>query len=206
MVVEFGLNTSPSAPSFLIAHHAYPTPPQCGLAWNGRRKFFNPLNCRRAAKRMRLAHSVLRILLAKTDFGSADPLYKQAILWFTLIFDCAPDQSEAENPIFSRARQTSVAPFIYHCFLSGDPSFQVDLQQRICGQRLLFVTKSGRFGTGSLNIRPGDTVHYISGVPVPLFLRKRALSDEYEVVGPAMVDDNGPDERWQGRFRPTVLV
>lgn len=56
-------------------------------------------------------------------------------------------------------------------------SIQVDIQHSICGKRLLFVTKNGRCGTGSLNIQEGDTVHLVSGVPTPLCLRRQANGD-----------------------------
>jgi hypothetical protein len=85
-------------------------------------------------------------------------------------------------------------------------SIQVDLQHRICGKRLLFVTQNGRYGTGSLNIQEGDTVHAVSGVPMPLCLRRQANSDVYEIAGPAIMNNDSSDDIWQGRLNRIVLV
>jgi hypothetical protein len=84
--------------------------------------------------------------------------------------------------------------------------FHLTVQERICGKRLLFVTKAGRFGTGSLNIKSEDEVHFISGVGVPICLRHVSESCEYKVVGAAMLNNQSSDEIWKGRLRPTRLI
>lgn len=84
-------------------------------------------------------------------------------------------------------------------------TFFVEFLQRVCGRRLAFATRSGRFGSGSLNIKSGDEVHFVSGVPVPLCLRKRESQRGYKVVGPAMMDERGNGEIWKGRFEPLEL-
>ncbi|CAN9449095.1 unnamed protein product [Alternaria alternata] len=85
-------------------------------------------------------------------------------------------------------------------------AIQVNLQRRICGKRLLFVTKNGRYGTGSLKIQEGDTVHLISGVPTPLCLRRQASGDRYEISGPAIMSHDSSDGIWQERMKRIVLV
>jgi len=76
----------------------------------------------------------------------------------------------------------------------------------ISGRRLLFVTRDGRFGSAALSVKPGDEVHYVSGVPVPLCLRKRGPTGGFEVVGPAMINDRGEFDRWQGKYSEIELV
>jgi hypothetical protein len=56
----------------------------------------------------------------------------------------------------------------------------------ICGKRLLFITEAGHIGTGPLWTKPGDTVHRISRLPLPMVLRKQHQGGVYRVVGAAM--------------------
>jgi hypothetical protein len=81
---------------------------------------------------------------------------------------------------------------------NGFEETRVELQHRICGKRLLFITKNGRYGTGSLNLREGDKVHLISGVPTPLCLRKEVYGQPYEIVGPVFMNRDGSDDIWRG--------
>jgi hypothetical protein len=82
----------------------------------------------------------------------------------------------------------------------------LDAKQCENGKLMLFITQNGRFGTGSLNIHVGDVVHFVSGVPVPLCLREVGSKKQYEVIGPATINDDGLYEIWQGKLNRIELV
>lgn len=81
-----------------------------------------------------------------------------------------------------------------------------NLQIFLGGKRLLFITKAGRYGTASLNIREGDVVHLVLGVPTPLCLRKQACGNGYEVVGPAIMNQDSSDDIWRAPLRRLNLI
>jgi hypothetical protein len=57
----------------------------------------------------------------------------------------------------------------------------------MANRRTLFVTKSGHDGTGPLSTKEGDTINYISGVPLPMILRPKESTNAFEVIGPAII-------------------
>jgi hypothetical protein len=72
--------------------------------------------------------------------------------------------------------------------------------------RSLFVTQQGRFGSGSSHISINDTVHNISGVPLPLVLRSQNIAGEYAVVGPAVVCNYGSKKSSSSGLRKFNLI
>ncbi|KAH8704614.1 hypothetical protein GQ44DRAFT_716463 [Phaeosphaeriaceae sp. PMI808] len=130
----------------------------------------------------------------------------EAMSWFQLVFDRSfgLDTDRSCGTIASRAKD--IVDLMQTPAFCHASSFQIKLQECLSGKRLLFLAKGGRFGTGSLNIRPGDKIHFVSGVPVPLCLRMCGLGAGYQVIGPAMIDENGIGEIWRGKFRPIELL
>ncbi|KAF2807376.1 uncharacterized protein BDZ99DRAFT_478863 [Mytilinidion resinicola] len=80
------------------------------------------------------------------------------------------------------------------------------LVEHMCGKIALFVTKQGRIGAGSIGIKDNDTIHRISGVPLPMVLRKEGFAREYQVVGPARIRDEKHQHIWRYKFRRMDLV
>ncbi|KAH7074048.1 heterokaryon incompatibility protein-domain-containing protein [Paraphoma chrysanthemicola] len=77
----------------------------------------------------------------------------------------------------------------------------------ICGKRLLFITEDGEIGTGPLWTEPRDTVHRISGLPLPMILRKQDEEDAYRVVGAAMTSHKQEQGfSWLRRLERITLV
>jgi hypothetical protein len=58
---------------------------------------------------------------------------------------------------------------------------------RIMGKRNLFVTSAGHVGTGPLATMVGDKIALISGVAVPLILRKEDQAQRSILVGPSYI-------------------
>ncbi|KAH0536826.1 hypothetical protein FGG08_006324 [Glutinoglossum americanum] len=55
----------------------------------------------------------------------------------------------------------------------------------IAGKRTFFTTSGGRIGTGPLSVQVGDTVAILSGLHVPMVLRR--VGSDYQVVGLAYI-------------------
>jgi hypothetical protein len=159
-------------------------------------------------------------LLMTLDIGATDsPLVKRTIAF---AFDLkalinsihetfkqdqdlkAPDYTEAEKMV-DRMVDRLRSPEHSENERNWHARILLSLQDKACGKRLLFVTKSGRFGTGSMRIRPGDVVHFVSGVPVPLALRENSQVMAYEVIGPCMLNEQKGDF-WNGKFEPIELI
>jgi hypothetical protein len=54
-------------------------------------------------------------------------------------------------------------------------------------RRGFFVLSSGMVGTGSLDMKKGDNVFLLAGVPAPMVLRPIEGDNAFRVVGPALV-------------------
>ncbi|KAH7069942.1 heterokaryon incompatibility protein-domain-containing protein [Paraphoma chrysanthemicola] len=77
----------------------------------------------------------------------------------------------------------------------------------ICGKRLLFITEDGEIGTGPLWTEPGDIVHRISGLPLPLILREQDGGETFRVVGAAMTSHKREEGfSWLRRLERITLV
>ena len=76
----------------------------------------------------------------------------------------------------------------------------------ICGNRLLFITEKGHIGTGPVWMQPGDTLYRISGVPLPMVLRKQDSEETFRVVGPAMVTGTEKGITWLRHLERITLV
>jgi hypothetical protein len=77
----------------------------------------------------------------------------------------------------------------------------------ICGNRLLFITEDGEIGTGPVWTKPGDTLHRISGLPLPLILREQDGGEAFRVVGAAMTSHKQEEGfSWLRRLERITLV
>ena len=54
-------------------------------------------------------------------------------------------------------------------------------------KRGLFVLDKGLIGTGPPEIRVGDEIYLLAGVPLPMALRRESTSNTFRVVGAVMV-------------------
>lgn len=97
--------------------------------------------------------------------------------------------------IVDRIRQTSNALTCHQA-----------LMEHFCGKMTLFITRRSRMGAGSIGIENNDTIHRISGVPVPMVLRKQGSAREYEVVCPAQISGKNHQRIWRYKFRRIDLV
>ncbi|KAK0625078.1 hypothetical protein B0T17DRAFT_639422 [Bombardia bombarda] len=62
----------------------------------------------------------------------------------------------------------------------------------------LFSTSEGYIGTGPLGMRKGDLIALVAGVALPLVLRRKGHTIEFEVVGPAVIRGAMDGGLWRG--------
>jgi hypothetical protein len=76
----------------------------------------------------------------------------------------------------------------------------------ICGKRSLFITHEGHIGVGPLWMQSGDSVFRISGVPLPMVLRKQESNKTYRVIGPASASGTESGISWLRCLEKIVLI
>jgi hypothetical protein len=76
----------------------------------------------------------------------------------------------------------------------------------ICGKRSLFITQEGHIGVGPFWMQSGDSIFRITGVPLPMVLRKQESQKTYRVIGPASTSGIEPGISWLRCLEKIVLI
>lgn len=58
----------------------------------------------------------------------------------------------------------------------------------ICRNRIFFITEDGRYGLGSLNVKPGQEIYYLRGLKTPFVVQKGLEPGKYFLRGDSYVD------------------
>jgi hypothetical protein len=128
--------------------------------------------------------------------------------WFTLVEPYVTSESATEGTSDGQEPTTC-----YEKIMASERAreYHVKICKQISGKRRLFLFSSSKgvdFGTGSQAVEVGDIIYLVSGLPVPIILRRSGISREYSrngrtgeaegltVVGPAFVPGLMKGEAW----------